>query len=354
LKPERHSREVVEPASDLPSSEKVLTSDASSSEVGDGAARGLLSRRTFLGAAAIGAVGAGSAALAAYGLRNSPAAGAESPGSTLITVAHADDNLLFMSPDEYTLIRGGGAVQIVYLTTGASGRGTAYWHLREAAAQAGTASMVGLANRWRRRSVVVNGRALVLDTLVAQPRLTIIFMRLPDGNSNGSGYPETQHQSLMKLWKGEIPAITSADGARYTTDQLVASLAAIARRFRPDTIYTQNFLGHFGNGDHTDHVTTGYLTVRASHRYSAPNRNIFGYQGYPIHLLPPNVSGPLLHHKEEDFLAYSRYDPDGCSSLAECFAPGFLDATYGSWLKRQYVVAKIPAGSSIAQVVKTA
>ncbi len=275
----------------------------------------------------------------------------DASNKTLITVAHADDNLLFMSPDEYSLVKAGGAVQVVYLTTGDNGRGSNYWHLREEGARAGAADMAGVPNRWRQGAVTVNGYSLALDTLVADPRLTIIYMRLPDGNVNGSGYRESSYESLRKLWTGEISTIASASRATYTKTQLADTLAGVIRLYKPDTLYTQNFLGNFKNGDHTDHVATGLLTIQAARTGSTKPCPILGYQGYPVHALAANVSGGLLHEKEAAFLAYSKYDPYGCTPLAECFAPGLFAATYGSWLKRQYVVARIPAGSTTPQPV---
>ncbi|MHB8498875.1 MAG: PIG-L family deacetylase [Acidimicrobiales bacterium] len=314
---------------------------------------GRLSRRQLLNWSAV-VLGGG--ALAACSSAESAGAtngryGSTSPSRTLITVAHADDNLLFMSPDELTLIRDGAAVQVVYLTTGDAGRGTAYWHLREAGAKAATAAMAGVSNRWRRGSIHANGYELVLETLIDAPRLTIVFVRLPDGAVDGSGYADTHYESLKKLWTGEIPYISSADGSRYSSAQLESTLASIATQYRPDAIYTQDFLGYFGDGDHTDHVATGLLTTHGVSSQLAGTDGIIGYQGYPIHALPPNVSGELLAKKEQAFLVYSHYDPDGCTPLAECFAPGLFAATYGSWLERQYAVAKIPSGSTVSRAI---
>ncbi|MHB1518990.1 MAG: PIG-L family deacetylase [Acidimicrobiales bacterium] len=321
----------------------------------DGDTRGVFSRRALLRSAVIGGSGVALAAcgrgIAAASGSGASATSGPAQSRTLITCAHADDNLLFMSPDEITLIKHGNAVQVVYLTTGDAGLGQSYWHLREEGARAGAAYMAGVPNRWRRGSVALNGHTLVLDTLIPDPRLTMIFMRLPDGNVDGSGWADTSFESLMKLWKRDIPTISSADGATYTLGELRDTLVSITKWYKPGTVYTQDFLGYFGNGDHTDHVATGYLTEHANRIYHAPNRPVFGYQGYPIHLLPPNVHGPLLVEKEQTFLAYSKYDSHGCSTLSECFAPPWFSATYGNWFERQYVVAKIPAGSTTAHSV---
>jgi LmbE family N-acetylglucosaminyl deacetylase len=309
------------------------------------------SRRRFLssagacfGGAALVALTPNVLAAGADTRKRLPAGAASS--STLITVAHADDNLLFMSPDEISLIQGGGAVQVVYLTTGDAGRGAAYWHSREQGAKAATAYMAGVSDVWRTGTIEANGYTLTMDTLTHDPRLTIVVMRLPDGGVDGSGYHDTKYQSLKKLWTDVIPTITNADGASFTTDQLAGTLAAIAELYEPNTIFTQDFSGTYGNGDHTDHITTGLLTAQAATTYSTTPCAVVGYQGYPISQLPANVSGTPLEEKEQAFLVYSEYDSSGCTPLSECFTPGLMADTYGSWFERQYVAATIPAGAT--------
>ncbi len=311
-------------------------------------------RRRLLEAVALGALGAGLSACGSGAAAVSTSRVAQGlPRRVLVTVAHADDDLAFINPDVYSVIRAGASVRIVYLTTGDAGLGSAYWHLREEGAKAATAEMAGVANRWTRSSLGADGYALLLDTLVGAHQVSIVFMRLPDGNVDGSGWPDTHFQSLMKLWQGTIPTITSADGSTYTKAQLIATIAALVQQYSPDAVYTQDFLGTYGDGDHSDHITTGYLTQRAARAVADLSPLVLGYQGYPVHLLPPNVTGSLLVAKERAFEAYSRYDSHGCRPLAECFAPGFFADTYGSWLLRQYVVAKMPAGSPAAQPVAT-
>jgi LmbE family N-acetylglucosaminyl deacetylase len=299
-----------------------------------------MSRRALLGAGLVTTVGAvlstRAPGVAASVRPLAPLRDAASGGS-LITVAHADDNLLFMSPYEPHLARSGAAVTTVYLTTGDAGLGSGYWLLREAGARAGTATIADRPNNWRRQRIVINGYRLNAYTLTADPRYTIIFFRLPDGNSSGAGWANTDYETLGHLWSGTLGAIHSADGARYTRQQLINTLSALLRRFHPTTVLTQNFNGSFGNGDHPDHIATAFLTIAAEDQLTAKVRKTIGFQGYPIHLLPANVFGGDLLEKEKAFFRYSLYDSHGCTSVARCNQPGFPAATYGSWLQRQYV-----------------
>jgi LmbE family N-acetylglucosaminyl deacetylase len=307
----------------------------------------LLSRRSFLVGAALG-VGALVSACTSSGSVEGAAEDLASGKGTrsLIVVAHADDNLLFMGPAENKLIDRGGAVQLVYLTTGDAGLGANYWTKREDGARAALAYMTGARNVWRGKPLEVKGRSLTVHALVDAPKVTVIFLRLPDGAVNGRGYLDTGYESLRKLWTREIPFITSAGGDTYTTDELTQTLSDIARLYRPTTILTQDLVGSYEDGDHSDHITTGYLMAKAASGGLFTSCTILGYEGYPVHERPPNVSGFLLREKENAFLVYSQYDPHGCYPLRECFAPGLFADTYGSWLKREYLVAKILPGRS--------
>lgn len=301
-------------------------------------------RRRFM---QLSAVVAGSSALGPLGLNEIAGASlqTQSPASkTLITVAHADDNLLFMCPDELTFVANGGSVWVVYLTTGDAGLGQAYWESREHGAQAAAVYMTGRSAQWTSRYLTASGHVLPMATLKGTPNVSLIFMRLPDGGSDGNGYTETNLESLMKLWTKQIPSITSADGDTYTTTSLVKTLAAIIKKYQPGTIFTQNFNGSY-NTDHSDHVTTGLLTKAAALSLSPIPFTVYAYEGYPVSNLPANVSGSLLTAKENTFEAYAQYDSHACYPISQCFAPGWYGATYGSWLPRQYEVAEIPVGT---------
>jgi LmbE family N-acetylglucosaminyl deacetylase len=309
----------------------------------------VLSRRTFLRSSA--AV-AGGSAFAVLGLGSVSAAETRGPkghqnpkGSTLITMAHADDHLLFMSPDVYSLVTAGGSVRVVCLTTGDAGKGQPYWEMREQGTQAGGAYMASMADQWKSKTLDLPGHSLPMFTLKKDPDISLVFMRLPDGGVDGDGYADTNDESLMKLWTGAIPTVQSADGDVYTTSELVSTLAKIISKYAPDNVFTQNFDGTYGNGDHTDHITTGFLTQAAAQALSPIPFNVYGYQGYPVSSMPANVSGAQLTAKQNAFEAYAQYDEDACSPISECYSPGLFEDTYGTWLPRQYQVAEITAGT---------
>src|SRR4051812_1146650 len=60
-----------------------------------------------------------------------PTAGACGSGTTLVIVAHEDDDLLFLSPDLVGDVKSDRCVHAVFLTAGDAGSTAAYWAGRE-------------------------------------------------------------------------------------------------------------------------------------------------------------------------------------------------------------------------------
>jgi LmbE family N-acetylglucosaminyl deacetylase len=259
-------------------------------------------------------------------------------------VAHADDSILFMNPDLLELIRNGGAIESVFTTVGDDGLGLAYAGDREQGALAAIAYMAGAANTWSEKTVSYDGHGLTTDILTTDPKMTAVFMRLPDGSTDGSGWADTSYQSLKKLWTGSISTIGTLDRTgSYTKQSLTDTLAAMITSYHPNVIWTQDYRGQYENGDHSDHTTTAYFTVAARAQYRGTPPRLVGFMGYPIGKLPANVSGALESAKEDTFVVYSQHDSHGCPELSEC-THGFLGATVNKWFARQYIAGVIPKG----------
>jgi len=290
-------------------------------------------RRQFLA----GGLGSAVALLLAQGNPDVAEAVAASNHRSLYIVAHADDTLLFINPDVYLDIAHGLAVQTVFLTAGDHGLGPTYWQDRELGVLAAFAYMVGLANSWIGGTVTANGHALNIQTLAGRPRISVIFMRLPDGNLNGSGFASDSHESLEQLWKGSAPSLNAVDGSTsYAMRDLVDTIASLMIGFDPSLVRTQDYVGTYGDGDHSDHYSTAYFTQAAHRKYNRAKRDLIGYLGYPVVSKPANIRGSALQQKYDAFLAYAQYDsllPDTQSQL---------DGVYGEFMARQYPVGRSP------------
>ena len=272
-------------------------------------------------------------ACAATVLPSAAAATAAAPGA-LYVVAHADDSLLFQSPDLLKDICSGGPVRTVVVSAGDNGKAEAYWSGREAGIRAAYAHMAGAKNVWSSWPVTVTGRTIAHATLMGRPNVVINFLRLPDGGyPDGNGTSRYQNQSLMKLWQGSIADITAVDSSNnFTKSTLTQTLTAFMELAGPGRISTQDYVGSFGDGDHADHYATAYLTVAAHESYPAAHR-LVGYANYATTKMVANVTGEDLSAKSAAFYAYTPFDADVCQSPAACSSH-----PEGAWLARQYVV----------------
>ena len=254
-------------------------------------------------------------------------------------VAHEDDDLLFLSPDLLHDVQAGRCVRTVVVTAGDAARGTAYWQGRELGSQAAYARMAGVPDAWTTTDAGVPGHPIPLLTLTADPRVSIAFMRLPDGNRRGTGMQVHDHESLMRLWQGLIPGITAVDGSStYTGDTLTATLATLVDAFAPSTLRTQDWTIPFQTGDNADHTATALFVRQADHRVTFAHV-LLAYGGYPMWTRPTTVRGADLRDKTAAFVAYAQHDSIMC---LEPWCAGSVVAALR--LSRQYVVASQTTG----------
>ncbi|OVE78625.1 hypothetical protein BVY00_02325, partial [bacterium G20] len=172
-----------------------------------------------------------------------------------------------------------------------------------------------------------------VDNPRGNSRVSIIFMRLPDGNVNGSGFRAANYESLARLEAGKVSVIHSVDEqSTYTSSQLTDSLLSLMRTYLPSEIRTQaNFISR-RFPDHSDHLAVGRYVKRARAQYD-DKLPIKFYIGYPIYERPQNVTGEDALQTEAAFLAYSKFDEAVCHSHEQCRES---KSSYGSYFLRQY------------------
>jgi LmbE family N-acetylglucosaminyl deacetylase len=258
-------------------------------------------------------------------------------------VAHQDDDLLFLSPSLLYAIQAGNTIRTVYLTAGDDGMSASYWQSRESGVKAAYSEVVGVSDSWTQSDAGVTGHPIPVFTLSGQSNVSLAFMRLPDGNIDGSGFPSTGHQSLEDLWTGSITTIEAVDGSSsYTLSTLESTLVSLITAFSPAGINTLDYVGSYGDGDHSDHHSVAYLTQAAVGKYTS-SVTFTGYKGYPMSSLAVNLSDSDQELKDNAFFAYTPYDSQICQSLSSC-----ASTSYDSWLDRQYTVtqAQMPVANA--------
>ena len=262
-------------------------------------------------------------------------------GSALQIVAHEDDDLLFQSPDVLHDIQAGRCVRTVFVTAGDAAQGEAYWNGRELGSESAYARMAAVTDSWTTTEVTLAGHVIRERVLTAAPNISLLFMRLPDGNRRGTGMISHHHQSLMRLWNGAIPTIDALDGSEsYTSASLTATLTAMLTSFTPTTVRTQDWTAEFGAGDNADHIATALYARQADKGYHFAH-TLAAYGGYPTWTRLPNVNGSDRSAKRSAFNAYAEHDPELC--LHAWCADGIV-ATLR--LARQYVTASTSTSDS--------
>jgi hypothetical protein len=150
--------------------------------------------------------------------------------------AHPDDWQLFMNPNAYYDVQPpSNKVVFVYVTAGDDGAGLGnggrsqpYYLARENGAKF---SVQFIANAAKKPEIAVDSVASIAGHPIKRwlYRNTVsYFMRLPDGNPQGTGYVATAEQSLKRLHDGKIRTMTSIDDS--TTYQGWSDLRATLRK----------------------------------------------------------------------------------------------------------------------------
>jgi len=262
-------------------------------------------------------------------------------GPTLMTfVAHEDDDLLFTNPDLQTSINAGNCIRTVYLTAGDGGNGAYFWLGRESGSEAAYSYMTNSSNDWVQRIVELNAHEFVtVASPSGNPKISLIFMHLPDGNLKGQGFASTGFESLAKLEAGQIKTVKSVDGqSYYSLSNLSNALVSLMHTYLPADIHTQANYVSKTYPDHSDHIAVGNIVRMAASAYDLQQYGnqikvpIQYYIGYPVHGMGVNVSGANLTQKEKTWFNYAKYDPTVCQNIQQCNDK----TTYGFYLTRQY------------------
>jgi LmbE family N-acetylglucosaminyl deacetylase len=253
-------------------------------------------------------------------------------------VAHPDDDLFFVNPAILQDIRAGGCTTTVYVTSGDSGNADSYYLNREAGVRAAYAKMAGVSNLWITTPALVGTKMITRSILVLRPTVQLDFLRLPDGEPDGSGTARSGFQSLQQLYTGGTATLKTIDRPTqtYTAATLVDTLGRIMQAAAPTAIRTLDFTGAWGNGDHSDHLAVGRFALQARAKY-APKVPLTGYVGYGTVDFPANVSGADLAAKQAAYFAYAPHDPGMCTTADEC---SYSDV--GDWLARQHTNTETP------------
>ncbi len=265
-------------------------------------------------------------------------------GKSLNIVAHEDDDIIFMNPDILSDIQSGRCVETMFMTAGDAGvrsGSPTYWQYRENGALAAYAQMAGVTNSWSTESLTVQGHSLLRKILNGNNKISLVFMRLPDGgfekqpdNSYLEGFAANSYQTIRKLWVNDILSIAPVDGsASYTRQGLIDTITQRMTTYGPDLIRTQDTSPIGDDTDHNDHHVSAYFAEAARQNYIGSPYQYKGYQGYQAQYRTANVTGSTLDNKRSIFVTYDAqlqawqsctttpYSDPNCLSILNDFIP---------------------------------
>ena len=270
-----------------------------------------------------------------------PVSPAETPCAASVTMsiwAHYDDDLIFANPALQQAMDGGDCIRTVFVTASDAGRGSGYSEKRELGILRAYNSMRGQQGLWSPTAVtLLSGAVLTQWSPDGEPRVTVAFLRLPDGGVTGDGFAATGGTSLSQMLNGAIPAMWPIDGRpAISSETLVASLAETMQAYHATRLLTHvpGTAVNWTAGDHPDHAATGSYARSAWQRAGLVPAQVSYAIGYPTASLPANVSGEELSRKLAPYRIYAAQDAVvSCDSDQACLAK----PRFGDWLQRHYL-----------------
>ena len=227
-----------------------------------------------------------------------------------------------MQPNVYNDLTANGCKTVFIITTaGDAGKGEKYWLAREEGCISSIRYCLAASQDLRECEGTreLENRGIFYKSV---NHATAYFLRLPDGNLDGSGFAENDFQSLQKFWGGEIESIKPLDNspAYQSHEELINTIASIIR-FEKDG--TSEIFLHYQNPDttqnprdHCDHVATG-IVMESMKAFN--NAHQFLYNGYSVAAGKSQLSPDELFWKIGMFAAYEKtvFDTCGYSTLRE-------------------------------------
>ena len=255
--------------------------------------------------------------------------------------AHEDDWQLFMNPNAYNDVhKPNSKVVFVYLTAGDAGLGLGkgersqpYYLARENGAKLSVKFMV---DAKKEPSVPVSSASSFLGHPVTKwvyGNTVSYFLRLPDGNPQGTGYATTGQQSLKRLADGVSASMMAVDSSatykgwsdlkatlRVLIDQESGKASTVSVNI-PDTDTKKN------SGDHQDHLHTAKLVLESVADQSCISK--FFYLNYVTAKMPENMTAADHQVEVGTFAAL-------VVGLTALDHDSPWDGLHRSWLSRHY------------------
>lgn len=255
--------------------------------------------------------------------------------------AHPDDWQLFMNPNVYKSVADSTVrVMILHTTAGDAGAGKGgreYYLAREEGSKRAIRFMVNAAWPQTRLGTdmsesleVINGHYIAR---FGYGPVVTYFLRLPDGNHDGSGYDIHQKKSLLKFYAGEVSVIQAVDENTIyeNKEDLIKTVTEIIKSEIEEgekvQINAADTDASINPNDHSDHLTTSYLMQDVARQLGLEFIRL--YVDYSTNQRKPNVS-------EKDLaMVYGTWGATA-SGLSDAGHYSTWDRWHNEWLTRLY------------------
>ena len=256
----------------------------------------------------------------------------------VFVTAHPDDWQLFMNPSAYYAIQAKNTkVIFLHMTAGDAGKGTddGYFSAREEGSLRAVRFLCNLhAEQGAGSDMAATSTSLNQHRMFkfSYANTVSYFLRLPDGNFKGPGFPKHDHQSLERLFTGKVSSLTSIDGGTTysSVDDLINTISTLLRfesRGNEITLHIAETDSIANPEDHSDHRFSSHLLQKVAESLNV--RTIKFYQEYATKDKESNLS-------EEEFLVNVGTWGATVSGLTDKGNYSTWDDTHNQWLSRQY------------------
>lgn len=254
---------------------------------------------------------------------------------------HPDDWQLFMNPNAYKDLQNPeNKVIFLHTTAGDAGCGTgctSYYLAREEGSKRAIRFMCNAINpdlqqgsEMNEAHVIINGHSILRLTYA---NAVVYFLRLPDGNLTGIGYPIHDHASLKHFYEGTTPTLFTVDrSTSYSSlDDLVKTISGIIA-YESDTPDQASFNiadtnANINPGDHSDHLYSSLIMQKVAQNLRIKTVRL--YEEYATNSKAQNVFG-------DDFLFCAGTWGATASGISDYLHNSTWNEGHNVWIGKQY------------------
>jgi len=207
-------------------------------------------------------------------------------------VAHQDDWQLFMNPNVANSIQSPeDKTVIIHLTAGEAGYGMGNDAFYKAREEGALRAVRFLSNTAEDRSKIGDEMSRRVTLVRNHPILTytyhntvVYFLRLPDGNGDGSGFELHQQKSLEKFYNRQVVDFKAIDqSTTYTNkEDLLGTLKELITSAHTGTqleIHLSELSEDLNVDDHSDHLTASrFISEAATNQFKGEFYYYIDYQ----------------------------------------------------------------------------